>query len=86
LALFLLGVPLALPLAVLTFSGAFVPLVGAVVAGFAAAMVALVSEGFFVALIVVGVVIVVQQVEGDVLQPLVVGKASSSIRSRSSSR
>jgi putative heme transporter len=54
LALSLLGVPLALPLAVLTFSGAFVPLVGAVVAGFAAAMVALVSEGFFVALIVVG--------------------------------
>jgi hypothetical protein len=74
LALSLLGVPLALPLAVLTFFGAFVPLVGAVVAGFAAAMVALVSEGFFVALIVVGVVIVVQQVEGDVLQPLVVGK------------
>jgi len=74
LALFLLGVPFALPLAVLTFFGAFIPLAGAAVAGFAAAMVALVSEGFFTALIVVGVVIVVQQVEGDVVQPLVVGK------------
>jgi predicted PurR-regulated permease PerM len=64
----------ALPLAVLTFFGAFIPLAGAAVAGFAAAMVALVSEGFFTTLIVVGVVIVVQQVEGDVVQPLVVGK------------
>jgi predicted PurR-regulated permease PerM len=75
LALYLLGVPLVVPLAFLTFFGAFIPIAGAVVAGFAAAMVALVSEGFVTALIVVGVVVLVQQVEGDVLQPLVVGRA-----------
>lgn len=75
LALYLLGVPLVLPLALLVFLGAFVPLAGAVVAGFAAAMVALVSEGFVTALIVVAVVVVVQQLEGDLLQPLVLGRA-----------
>jgi predicted PurR-regulated permease PerM len=75
LALYLLGVPLVVPLALLTFFGAFIPIAGAVAAGFAAAMVALVSEGFVTALIVVGVVVLVQQVEGDVLQPLVVGRA-----------
>jgi len=75
LALYLLGVPLVIPLALLTFFGAFIPIAGAVAAGFAAAMVALVSEGFVTALIVVGVVVLVQQVEGDVLQPLVVGRA-----------
>ena len=75
LALFLLGVPLVIPLALLTFFGAFVPIAGAFVAGFVAAMVALASEGFVTALIVVAVVVVVQQVEGDVLQPLVVGRS-----------
>ncbi|HEU4449868.1 MAG TPA: AI-2E family transporter [Gaiellaceae bacterium] len=75
LALWLLGVPLVIPLAVLTFFGAFIPIAGAVAAGFAAAMVALVSEGFVTALLVVGVVVLVQQLEGDLLQPLVVGRA-----------
>jgi putative heme transporter len=75
LALYLLGVPLVVPLALLTFVGAFIPIAGAVAAGFAAAMVALVSEGPVTALIVVGVVVLVQQVEGDLLQPLVVGRA-----------
>lgn len=75
LALWLLGVPLVVPLMVLTFTGAFVPLVGAVAAGAVAALVALVSQGLVVALIVVAVIIVIQQVEGDVLYPLVVGRA-----------
>lgn len=73
-ALVILGVPAALPLAVLTFFGAFVPFVGAVLAGLLAALVALVANGLTTAIIVVVVVIVVQQIEGDVLYPLVVGR------------
>ncbi len=74
LALWLIGVPLVLPLAVLTFLGGFVPLVGATVAGFAAAMVALVSGGFTTAILVLAAVIAVQQLEGNVLQPFIVGR------------
>jgi putative heme transporter len=64
-----------LPLAVLTFLGGFFPIVGAAVAGFAAAMVALVSNGLPAALLVVGAVILVQQLEGNLLQPLIVGRS-----------
>lgn len=74
LGLYLIGVPLVLPLAVLTFLGGFVPIVGATAAGFAAAMVALVSNGLVGALLVVAVVIAVQQLEGHLLQPLIVGR------------
>lgn len=70
-----LGVPLVVPVAVITFFGAFFPLVGAVVAGIIAALVALVTTGFVPALILAAATIVVQQVEGDVLQPLVLGRA-----------
>lgn len=75
IGLIVIGVPLVVPLMVLTFLGAFFPLVGAVLAGLIAALVALVSGGPFDALLVVGVVVVVQQVEGDVLAPLVLGRA-----------
>lgn len=75
IGLLLLGVPLVLPLAVLTFLGGFVPLLGATIAGFVAVMVALVSNGFLTALAVLGVVIAVQQLEGNVLQPVVVGRS-----------
>jgi len=68
--LLILGVPLALPLAVLTFLGGFVPIVGALVAGALAVLVALVSNGFTTALIVLGITVVVQQLEGYVLQPI----------------
>jgi predicted PurR-regulated permease PerM len=74
LALIIIGVPLVLPLAVLTFFGAFFPLVGAIVAGGVAALVALVSGGFTDALLVVASAIVVQQIEGNLLQPLVMGR------------
>lgn len=73
LALVLIGVPLVLPLTVLTFFGAFFPLVGAVVAGALAALVALVSGGVGDALLVVGATVAVQQLEGNLLQPLVMG-------------
>jgi hypothetical protein len=69
-----LGVPLALPLAVLVFFGAFIPIIGAVVSGALAALVALVTSGPTSALIVVALVLVVQQLEGNVLQPILVGR------------
>ncbi|TMR30872.1 AI-2E family transporter [Nonomuraea zeae] len=74
-ALWILGVPIALPLAVLTFVGAFLPVVGAFMAGLLAAVVALVAKGWLVALIVVAVTVAVQQIEGHVLAPQIYGKA-----------
>jgi putative heme transporter len=74
IGLAILGVPLALPLAVLVFFGAFIPIIGAVVTGALAALVALVTNGLTTALIVVGLVLVVQQLEGNVLQPILVGR------------
>jgi putative heme transporter len=73
----IMGVPLALPLASLVFLGAFIPLVGAVVAGFLAVVVALLAKGLVYALITLGLIIAVQQLEGHVLQPLVMGRAVS---------
>ena len=73
----IMGVPLALPLASLVFLGAFIPLVGAVIAGFLAVVVALIAKGWIFALITLGLVILVQQLEGHVLQPLVMGRAVS---------
>ncbi|GAA0973608.1 AI-2E family transporter [Acrocarpospora macrocephala] len=75
LALWILGVPIALPLAVLTFLGAFLPVVGAFLAGLLAAVVAFVAQGWLVALIVIAVVILIQQLEGHVLAPMIYGKA-----------
>ena len=73
----IMGVPLALPLASLVFLGAFIPLVGAVLTGFLAVVVALLTKGFIYALITLGLIIAVQQVEAHVLQPLVMGRAVS---------
>ncbi|MGO4146820.1 AI-2E family transporter [Paenarthrobacter sp. YAF11_1] len=73
--LLILQVPLAIPLAIIVFIGAFIPLVGATVAGILAALVALVANGPIVALIVVIAVIAVNQLEGDLLQPVVMGKS-----------
>ncbi|WP_109525868.1 AI-2E family transporter [Nocardia aurea] len=68
--LFILDVPLAMVLSVITFIGGFVPMVGAFVAGALAVLVALVGNGLTTALIVLGIVIAVQQLEGNVLQPV----------------
>jgi predicted PurR-regulated permease PerM len=73
----IIGVPLALPLASLVFLGAFIPLVGAVLTGFLAVIVALLAKGFIYALIALGLIIAVQQLEAHVLQPLVMGRAVS---------
>lgn len=74
LGVWLLGVPFALPIAVLTFFGGFVPIIGAFVAGSVAVLVALVSNGVWTAVAVLAVVLVVQQLEGNVMQPILVGR------------
>lgn len=71
----LLGVPLAIPIAILVFLGSFIPIVGAVITGALAVFVALVYNGWGIALAMLGVVLLVQQVEGHVLQPLIMGTA-----------
>ncbi|MEW1757053.1 AI-2E family transporter [Streptomyces cyaneofuscatus] len=71
IGLWILDVPLVLPLAVLTFVSAFVPIVGAVFAGFVAVLIALVSNGLTDALIVLAIIIAVQQLEGNVFQPMI---------------
>ncbi|MFF0627175.1 AI-2E family transporter [Streptomyces sp. NPDC004296] len=76
-ALFLLGVPLVLPLAVLEFFAAFVPLIGSPVALAVAAVVALAAKGPLVALLVVLLIVVIGQLEGHVLHPLVMSRAVS---------
>jgi predicted PurR-regulated permease PerM len=75
LAVFLIRVPLALPLAALVFLGAFIPVVGATLSGAVAVLVALVTTGPVAALLVLAAVIAVQQLEGHVLQPLLLGRA-----------
>jgi predicted PurR-regulated permease PerM len=74
IGLAVLGVPLAVPLSVLIFFGAFIPIIGAFVTGALAALIALVTNGPTTALIVIALVLIVQQVEGNVLQPILVGR------------
>ncbi|MCH6471144.1 AI-2E family transporter [Sinomonas terrae] len=71
----ILGVPLALPLGILVFVSSFVPVVGALVSGAVAVLLALVANGLVNAVIMLAVVILVQQLESHVLQPLVMGRA-----------
>ena len=73
----ILGVPLALPLAVLVFIGSFIPVIGAMVTGAVAVLLALVANGPVNALIMLLVVLFVQQAESHILQPLIMGKAVS---------
>jgi predicted PurR-regulated permease PerM len=70
-----LGVPLVIPLAALVFLGAFIPILGSFLAGSVAVLVALVSVGPIKALIALAVVVLVMQVEGHILQPLLLGRA-----------
>lgn len=73
----ILGVPLAIPLGVLVFLCSFIPVVGALLSGAVAVLLALVALGPVQALIMLGVVLLVQQLESHVLQPLIMGKAVS---------
>jgi predicted PurR-regulated permease PerM len=74
LAAWLLGVPLAFAIGVLVFIGAFVPIVGAFTSGLVAVLVALVAQGPIVALLMLGAVVLVQQLESHVLQPFLMGR------------
>ena len=73
----ILGVPLAIPLGVLVFLGSFIPVIGALFSGVVAVLLALVALGPVQALIMLGIVLLVQQVESHILQPLIMGKAVS---------
>ncbi|MEU6126440.1 AI-2E family transporter, partial [Streptomyces sp. NPDC047123] len=75
LGIYFLGVPMAVPLAVIIFLAAFIPLVGAVVSGALAVVVALVTQGVFTAVMALVVVLAVQQIEGHILQPFILGRA-----------
>jgi len=75
LGLFFDGFPLVIPIAIAVFLGSFIPVVGAVLTGTIAVFVALVYLGPWPAVIMLGIVLLVQQVEGHVLQPLVMGTA-----------
>ncbi|NNN35185.1 AI-2E family transporter [Streptomyces sp. S3(2020)] len=75
LGIYFLGVPMAVPLAVFIFLFAFIPLVGAVVSGALAVVVALVTQGVFTAVMSLAVVLAVQQIEGHILQPFILGRA-----------
>ncbi|MEX2487462.1 MAG: AI-2E family transporter [Nitriliruptoraceae bacterium] len=75
--LLIIGVPLAVPLAVLIFFGALFPLVGALVTGGLAVLVGLADGGLVTALIVLALIVIVQQVEGNVLQPIIIGRATA---------
>ncbi len=75
IGLLILGVPLVVPLALLVFFGAFFPLIGATISGAVAVLVALATVGVVQALILAGIVLAVQRVEGDILMPILIGKA-----------
>ncbi|HZC54342.1 MAG TPA: AI-2E family transporter [Mycobacterium sp.] len=73
----IMGIPLALPLASIVFLGAFIPLIGALISGLLAVVVSLLAKGIVYALITLGLVIAVNQLEAHLLQPLVMGRAVS---------
>ena len=72
---FFLGLPLVIPIAIAVFLGSFIPIVGAVFTGALAVFIALIYKDLFIAFIMLAIVLVVQQVESHVLQPLVMGNA-----------
>ena len=75
IALWVFNVPLVLPLAALVFLTSFIPIIGATLSGAVAVLVALVTNDWFTALLVLGAVIAVQQIESHLLQPLIMGRA-----------
>lgn len=77
IGLTIIGVPLAIPLSALVFLGGFIPVVGAVASGTVAIIVALATKGWVAGLLVLAVVLAVQQIEGNVLQPALLGRAVS---------
>ena len=70
-----LGLPLVLPLTIVVFFASFVPVVGAFISGALVVLIAWFSQGFVTALIMLGIVLAVQQIEGNVLQPVLMSRA-----------
>jgi predicted PurR-regulated permease PerM len=77
IGLLIVGIPLVLPLTLLVFIGGFVPVIGAFVSGLLATLVALATGGPTTALIVLGIVVLVQQIESNILQPMIMRRAVS---------
>ncbi len=77
IGLTLLGTPLVVPLAALVFLGAFIPIIGSFLAGSVAVLVTLVAVGPVKALVALGIIVLIMQLEGHVLQPLLLGRAVS---------
>ena len=75
LGAFFIGLPLAIPIAIMVFLGSFIPVVGAILTGAIAVVIALIFNGPIAAIVMLGVVIAVQQAEGHLLQPFLIGKA-----------
>ncbi|GAB3395911.1 AI-2E family transporter [Amycolatopsis echigonensis] len=75
IGLWIVGVPLVIPLATLVFLGAFIPIIGALITGGVAVLIALVSKGIIGAVVVLAIVVGVMQLESHVLQPLLLGRA-----------
>jgi len=75
IGLLILRVPLVVPIALLTFVGGFIPLVGAIASGIVAAMVALVAKGPVAAGVVIGITVLIHNLEGYLVGPLVLGRA-----------
>jgi len=73
----IIGLPLVVPMAALVFLGSFIPFVGAIITGTIAVLVALVAKGWVWALVMLGIVLLVQQIEGHLLQPFLMGRAVS---------
>ena len=74
---FIIGVPLAIPLGMLVFLAAFVPILGAIISGMMAVAIALVDKGFTTAVVMVIIILVVQQLESNLLQPALMSNAVS---------
>ena len=74
---YFLGVPLVIPIIVLVFFGSFIPIIGSLISGIIAVLVAVVDQGFTVGLIMLVIILLVQQVEGNLLQPLLMSNAVS---------
>jgi len=73
----ILGVPLALPIGIMVFLFSFIPMFGATISGIVAVLVGLVDGGWVTALLMLGIVLLVQQTEGNILYPWLFGKAAS---------
>ncbi len=77
LGAYFIGVPLAIPLTILVFLGSFIPIIGSLISGSIAVLVSFVNNGFTNSLIMLAIILIVQQIEGNLLQPLIMSSSVS---------